>query len=99
MIKLESHALSGATSSIEGFDIVTPDKKHRFSLMKWANQYPPGSELILIYAGDFAILIEKHIFDNYSEICDNHSEISKLIPHPAHVDEEHRVLLPKNFLN
>lgn len=99
MITQESHTLSESITSIAGFDIVTPDAKHRFSLGKWAKYYPPGAEIILIYAGDFAILIEKNIFDNYSEMSDNHSEISYLISHLAHVDEHNRVLLPKNFLH
>jgi hypothetical protein len=92
MITQESHTLLESISSIRGFDIASLDAKHRFSLGKWAKNYPPGSELILIYAGDFAILIGKNIFDNYSEI-------SNLIPHPAHVDDQYRVLLPKNFLH
>ncbi|MBX9809166.1 hypothetical protein K2X92_02130 [Candidatus Gracilibacteria bacterium] len=92
MLKQESSALDELTTVPQGkLHVIKPDAKHRILIKKWAKYYPPGTGLILIYAGDFAMLIKKNTFDNQSNI-------SELILHSTRVDNSNRVLLSKDFL-
>ena len=92
MVNLESTPSSGTKKSIEGIQVLTLDSKNRFFIWKdWKEFFPESTEIKLLNAWDYAIIVSKSIFENSPQN-------PELIVHTTQVDKNNRILLPKNFL-
>lgn len=92
MVNQESITSSDLKKPIEWIQVASIDSKNRFFIWsEWKENFPESSEIILLYTGNYAIIVSKSIFYN----LDIHPE---LIVHTTQVDKNSRILLPKNFL-
>lgn len=82
--------------NIEWIFIVAFDDKHRFTMpTDWRNNFSVNEELVLMYTGNFALLVKKSIFKQHIEawIID-----PELIINTTKIDKIGRVIIPHNFI-
>lgn len=92
MLKQEIPTSLGNKKIIEGIHVVSLDSKNRFAIWaEWKEYFPEWSEIKLLYVWNYAIVVNKWIFDNFTLN-------PELIIHTVQVDKNNRILLPKNFL-